>query len=222
MWAIYAARAIQIRSEVTMETQTAHEFPSPEDFPMFGVYRDELLENEEFISYEIDQLWQRHQSCNNEIKSEQFRQRAVGNSLGQLLHAMKRILVSPGRNGKWSGWLKERKISRATADRLVIRYAQAFNLLDKPLSESIKPEPTEIEIGRLFAALWPRMETLLTTDSSRYEFLRCYLYRSGLNHQWQDDGILVYEPGHEPAPASRDHDGEATLPTLAGDYGGVL
>jgi hypothetical protein len=135
---------------------------------------------------------------------------------------MKRLLVTPGRNGKWSAWLKERKISRATADRLVIRYAQAFGLINESTHEAIQPEPSEAEIGRLFAALWLRCEKTLTTDSSRYEFLRCYLYRSGLAHEWQNNGILVYEPGHEPVQASAENDGDIPLQVIVGDDGDVL
>jgi len=204
-----------------MESENSTEVPGAETYQMYGVYRDDLLANETYLSGEIIQLWEMHRCYSGDIKAEQFRQRCVGNTLGQLLLSMKRILVAIGRNGKWSGWLKERGISRATADRLVIRYAQAHNLLDESAHEQIQ-EPTEVEIGRLFAALWPRMEKVLTTERSRYEFLRCFLYRSGLAYDWQDNGIMTFEPGHEPAPVATEHDGGTTRHGLGDRYEDVL
>jgi hypothetical protein len=204
-----------------MESENIAAVPGAETYPMYGVYRDELLANETYLSGEIIQLWEMHRCYSGDIKAEQFRQRCVGNTLGQLLLSMKRILVTPGRNGKWSGWLKEHGISRATADRLVIRYAEAHNMLTESAHEQLH-EPSESEIGKLFAALWGRMEKTLTTSRSRYEFLRCFLYRSGLTYRWDDDGIMTFEPGHEPAPAPTDHDADSAIHCLTGDDGDVL
>ena len=204
-----------------MESENIAEAPSVEAYPMCGVYRDELLKNEAYLSGEIIQLWEVHRCYSTDIKAEQFRQRALGNTLGQLLHAVKRILVSPGRMGRWSGWLKERKISRATADRMVNRYSEAFNLLGESAHESTPPEPTEIQINKLLADVWPRLEKALTTERSRYEFMRCYLYRSGLNYDWRDDGIMIFEPGHRP----QEPEVIASEPQTAtgdGEYGDVL
>jgi hypothetical protein len=104
---------------------------------------------------------------------------------------------------------------------LVIRYAQAHNLLDESAHEQIQ-EPTEVEIGRLFAALWPRMEKVLTTERSRYEFVRCFLFRSGLTYDFTENGIITYQPGLEPAPASSENDGGTTRHGLGDEYEDVL
>jgi hypothetical protein len=203
-----------------MESENIADVPGAESCPMYGVYRDELLTNESYLSVEIIQLWEMHRCYSTDIQAEQFHQRCVGNTLGQLLHHMKALLVTPGRNGKWSGWLKERGISRATADRLVIRYAQAHNLLNEFARESIQ-EPSEIEIGRLFADIWGRCEKTLTTPRSRFDFLRCYLFRSGLKYDFSELGILLYEPGSEPVPAAAAHD-DTTHHGLGDNYEDVL
>jgi hypothetical protein len=173
--------------------------PPVDDFPMYSDYRPESLDNEVFVETEIAQLWGMHQCCASDIKSEQYRQRSVANSLGQLLHRMKAILATPGRCGKWSKWLKERQIPRASADRYVNRYAEAFHLSSELPHESIQHEPTEVEISKLFALIWPRCEKVLTTRRSRFEFLQCFLYRSGLTYDFTENGITVYEPDFEPA-----------------------
>jgi hypothetical protein len=187
---------------------------------MYATYREEQLQNEGFVDVEIAQLWLIHNCCSSDIKSEQYRQRSVANSLGQLLHKMKSLLAMPGRMGRWSGWLKEHKIPRASADRWVNRYIEAFHLSSESPHEQIQ-EPTEFDICKLFAAVWPRCEKTLTTPRSHYDFLRCYLFRSGLKYDFSERGILLYEPGLEPAPASTEHD-DTTRHGLGDDYEDVL
>lgn len=180
-----------------MEDIPIAQAPAPEEFPMFAIYCDDQLQDEEFVESEVNQLWSIQQCFATDIQSGQFRQRSVTNTLGQLLFTMKRNLSICGRAGKWSKWLRERRIPRASADRMVARYAEAFHLMTEIDSEAI-PEPTEAQINALFASVWPRLNKTLTTPRSRYEFLRCFLYRSGLCYDWRDDGIMIFEPGHQP------------------------
>jgi hypothetical protein len=180
-----------------MESENIAEVPGIETYPTYGIYRDDQLENEGFVQVEIEQLWLIHTCCSSDIKSEQYRQRSVANSLGQLLHKMKALLATPGRMGKWASWLRTRGIPRASADRWVQRYVEAFHLSSESPRESIQ-EPTEIQINRLFASIWERCEKVLTTERSRYDFLRCYLFRSGLKYDFSERGILLYEPGFGP------------------------
>ena len=85
------------------------------------------MEDETFLSFEISQLWDIHTSYQNSIKQENEKFRAIRGDLGKLLFHMKQVLAKPGRNGGWPAFLKERRIPRATADRLVIRYQQSLN-----------------------------------------------------------------------------------------------
>jgi hypothetical protein len=44
--------------------------------------------------------------------------------------------VIPGRGGQWSGFLRDRGIPRATADRLAIRYQESLNPDANRISEA--------------------------------------------------------------------------------------
>ena len=169
--------------------------PSPEEFPMYGCYPDNVLSNEEYLTVEIAQLWGFHRGYEGSIEADRFRQRAVGNSLGKLLHSMKAVLATPGRNGKWTAWLKEQKIPRATADRMVARYAEAFHLnSENRITEAIPAEPTERDICKLFATLWPRIQKTLTTPRSRFDFLKLLAGNCELQREWHEDGFVVFDP----------------------------
>jgi hypothetical protein len=89
---------------------------------------------------------------------------------------------------------------------MVNRYIEAFHLSPESPREALQ-EPTEFDICKLFAAVWQRCEKTLTTPRSRYDFLRCYLFRSGLQYDFSERGILLYEPGLEPMPAATENDG---------------
>ena len=156
------------------------------------------LQDEKFLTETITELWTTRQHYSTDIKGERQCIRGLDKKLGQLFFQMKMHLAKPGRGGGWSSWLAERKISRATADRLVNRFAKSRGLYDQLAHEAVSEEPTEIQINTLFAAVWPRLERKLCTPRSRFDFLRCIIFRSGLAYEWQDNGILTYEPGFEP------------------------
>jgi hypothetical protein len=226
MWAIYT-RAFQ-----TGEASDMKEIKF-EDTLFFGVpgyspavispdYSIDELQDEKFLTETITELWTTRQLYSTEIKGERQCIRGIDSKLGQMMFQMKLILAKPGRGGGWSSWLVERGISRATADRLVNRFAKSRGLYDQLSHEAVSAEPTEIQINTLFASVWPRIERRLPTPRARYDFLRCYLYRSGLAHEWQNNGILVYEPGHEAAPAPSVQDGDIPFQGLAGDDRDVL
>src|SRR5664279_3408750 len=82
------------------------------------------LVNEAYLTEEIDNLWQCRESYKRAINSERDEMRAKDATLAEMLYTMKAVLSKPGRNGGWSGWLKQRSIPRATADRLVTRFAK--------------------------------------------------------------------------------------------------
>ena len=52
-------------------------------------------------------------------------------TLAELLFRRKQMLSRLGRNGQWSLWLRQQKISRSTADRLVAQYAASHGLADE-------------------------------------------------------------------------------------------
>jgi len=182
------------------------------------------LQDPGFLSEHIETLWRIRECHANAIKTDQKGMRSVDASLGQMLYSMKSLLARPGRGGNWSPWLKERGIARATADRLVLRFAKSRNLIEKPAHEQLS-EPTEAEIGKLFAAIWSRCEAKLPTAHSRYEFIRCWIVRSGLACEYQPGGILITNPANIASPKESEPAASPQEPPRGAEgleYGDVL
>jgi|SRR5579884_2201473 len=128
------------------------------------------VQDETALTEQIAQLWRLHSDYKGSIKSQTENLRSLRSELGKLLHQMKALLARPGRNGQWSAWLKERQISRATADRLVTKHERSLNPDGNRLNEQIT-EPTEEEIQRLFDKLAPKLRKVLRTPASVCRFI---------------------------------------------------
>jgi hypothetical protein len=150
--------------------------------------------DEGILTNEIVELWQVHESHQTSIKHETEQFRALRNKLGKLLHQMKELLARPGRNGQWSAWLKERAIPRATADRLALKYEQSLHPHANCLSESIS-EPTEDEIEKLCAKVFPKLRRVLRTPQSQFRFVELLTsVFDGIDRRLTDEGILIVKP----------------------------
>ena len=104
------------------------------------------------------------------------------------------MLAKPGRSGQWSGWLKERKIPRATADRLVSKHERSLNPDGNRLTESIS-EPSEEEIQTLLDKVAPKLRRVLRTPASVYRFIDLLtLSFEGIERRVTDEGILIGKP----------------------------
>ena len=114
---------------------------------------------------EIADLWAAHTEAKKAARATKAELHEIRVKLGEQLHEMKKLLVSPGRDGQWSGFLREHEIPKATADRLVRRHQRSIdpdaNLLTEPI-----PEPTEKEVGTLFRSLLPRLRRTLRSRQS--------------------------------------------------------
>jgi hypothetical protein len=162
--------------------------PAPEVSQPDGASQDEAN-----LSAETVQLWQVHQDCQTAIKHETQQFRSLRGELGRLLHQMKALLSTPGRNGKWSSWLKERRIPRATADRLVLKFERSLHPDSNCLSESIT-EPTEAEIQTLLDRLLPKLRKALPTPASSYKFIELLVSSLTLVHQASEEGLTIVKP----------------------------
>src|SRR5271167_628129 len=110
---------------------------------------------------------------------------------------MKGLLAKPGRNGQWSSWLKERKIPRATADRLVAKHERSLNPDDNCLSEAIS-EPNEEEIRSLFDKVTPKLRRVLRTPRCVYRFLDLLASSfEGVDRQDVEEGFIVLRPSQQ-------------------------
>jgi hypothetical protein len=114
-----------------------------------------------------------------------------------MLYTVKAVLSRPGRSGGWSEFLRERRIPRASADRLVARYQRKLGE-ENCLTEAIA-EPTEEDVQRFFSVVWPRLHKKLTTCESVYWFIANLVAASGAGHEFRDGGILVLNSSQETA-----------------------
>lgn len=150
------------------------------------------------LTAEISELWRLHGDYTASMRSQSQNLRSLRSELGKRLSEMKQLLARPGRNGQWSAWLKERKISRATADRLVLRHERSQQPDSNRLTEAIS-EPTEEEIKSLFDKIAPKLRKALPTPKSIYHFVEILSASfDGVERRITEEGILILSPA---APA---------------------
>jgi hypothetical protein len=158
---------------------------------------------EEAIAYRISRMWETHRSMEGSVKDSKRELRALGKTLGEALFYMymKVLLDKPGRNGKWSEFLREMKIPRTSGDRLVAAYERSLNRAVNCTEGAIQ-SPTQDEVRKLCSAVWSRASRRLTTPDSVFWFIRDFALVSGVRHEVCEDGILVFrsprEAGEEP------------------------
>lgn len=144
---------------------------------------------DEYLAGEIVQQWSVRQSFRRQmsgIHAEIMKREAV---LGDLLFRKKQELCRAGRNGRWCAWLRERKIPRSTADRLVLQHAEFFEVTDE-LNHRESAEPLDGNISQAAYRTSDRLENMLRSPKSRMKFVRCLGDLMGLNVQY-DDGESV-------------------------------
>jgi hypothetical protein len=161
-------------------------------------------QTEAALTTEIVQLWQVHQDCQSAIKQETQQFRSLRSELGRLLHQMKALLAKPGRGGEWSGWLRERRIPRATADRLASKYERFLNPDGNCLTAQFT-EPTEAEIQSLFDKIAPKLRRALRSPQSAYRFAELLVSSLALEREDTEEGFTVLKPsaqmtGQQPVP----------------------
>jgi hypothetical protein len=97
---------------------------------------------------------------------------------------MKELLAKPGRDGQWSGFLRERNIPRATGDRLVARHQRSLNPDANRLSEPVsEPTEEEVQIG-WDAVAQPRSSIAVSADGAVFERKTCKV--RVLSSSWHD------------------------------------
>ena len=154
-----------------------------------GSYRPLCPVEDEFVAGEIVNRWvhreqSRHLKDLHESEMLQF-----DAPLGELLFRRKQMLSRLGRNGQWSLWLRQQKISRSTADRLVAQYAASHGLADELRHREIT-EPLEGNVCIAASRTCERLKNMLSTPRSRMVFLRCLADRLGLAVDLELDGSV--------------------------------
>jgi hypothetical protein len=137
---------------------------------MAGDFTPETVEAHKELGEAITNLWVAHANAKIAAKATSEELRTLRAKLGEQLSEMKQILAKPGRDGQWSGFLREHNIPRVTADRLVARHQQALNR-DANCVTGAESEPSEEEVQRLFAAVWPKLRRTLRSRQSLQLFV---------------------------------------------------
>ena len=122
-------------------------------------------QTERQLEEEIGSLWTAHVDAEHTARATNAELRTIRAKLAEHLHAMKELLAKPGRDGQWSGFLREHEIPRATADRLVARHQAALNPNINCVSGA-DLEPTDEEVQKLFNSVWPKLRRVLRTRKS--------------------------------------------------------
>jgi hypothetical protein len=142
------------------------------------VFEDNLLHlcsktvDDAYLAGETVQAWanRRHLARTmNYYKSEVEKADAV---LAPLLYRMKCRLSRPGRSGRWHAWLKQNKIERSCADRLVLSCAESLGRRYELPSRYIS-EPLEGNICLAAHRACKSVEKKLTSPQSRIQYVMC-------------------------------------------------
>jgi hypothetical protein len=131
----------------------------------------EGAEAEASLYEEIEGLWSIHKEKDGALRGGRRELKELGAKLGPYLSEYKKILVGSGRGGKWSEFLRELKIPKATADRYVNKWElaqapKAGNVLNEEITE-----PSTETIAALVKKLKPQIVRALTTHHSISLFL---------------------------------------------------
>lgn len=179
-------------------------------------FTPEAMDSQNELGEAISNLWVAHANAKIAARTTNEELHAIRAKLGEQLCEMKQILAKPGRDGQWSGFLREHNIPRATADRLVIRYLRSVNPDANRLSEPVS-EPTEEEVQRLFSSILPRLRRLLRTPNSVYSFVSMLTSSYGTCRRVTDEGILVLKVAQqEPSAGQPGVEAHALLTPIVG------
>jgi hypothetical protein len=127
---------------------------------------------------DVSEAWGTHVSVQKSLHRTEDELRKIRVKLSANLHSLKSVLSRPGRGGEWSSFLQTVKIPRSTADRLV--RAHKGTLAPKGLNCTTEQtqEPTEVVVGRLLNALWPKLSRVLTTHEAIEMFISELMQRA--------------------------------------------
>jgi hypothetical protein len=154
-----------------------------------GYYRPLCPVEDEFVAGEIVNRWF-HREQSRRLKDLHEREMLEFDAtLAELLFRRKQMLCRLGRNGQWSLWLRQQKISRSTADRLISQYAATHGLTDELLHRDIA-EPLGGNVCLAASRVFKRLKNMLCTPHSRMTFIRCLAYKFQLEADMGADGSV--------------------------------
>jgi len=166
--------------------------------------------NDCYLSGEILSHWHNRKSFQREMNGLQAEVSRIDGVLSGLLYEQKKRLCRLGKNGGWSRWLKQHKIPRATADRLVLEHIEFFGLRDE-LPKRERFELPSWKISRAAQEVGERHENMLKAPDSKIKFLWCLADRLGVAVDYGVDGsIRLSTP-----PPDKPEDIDCRVPNVA-------
>lgn len=155
-----------------------------------GCYQPLCPVDDEWVPGEIVNRWH-HREQSRHLRDTYEREMLEFDAvLAELLFRRKQTLCQYGRGGKWSDWLRQQRISRSTADRLVAQYAETHGLGDELRHREIV-EPLRPTIGVAALRAFRRVKKMLITPRSRMTFLSCLADQFGLGIEVKEDGSML-------------------------------
>lgn len=150
--------------------------------------------NDQFLAGEVVFQWANRESIRSTLCHQQAEMAKIDGVLSGLLYEMKKKLSHLGRNGRWSLWLRQQDIPRATADRLVLDHAEYFDLKDE-LPHRAEGEPLEGRVCQAAHRTSDRLENMLSTARSRMSFVKVLANLFGLGVEYGEaDSVRVTMP----------------------------
>ncbi len=154
-----------------------------------GCYRPLCPVDDDFVAGEIVNRWFHREQARHLKDLHESEMLEFDAPLAELLYRRKQMLCRLGRNGQWSLWLRQQRIARSTADRLVAQYAESHGQTDELRHREIA-EPLESNVCVAASRTCKRLKNMLSTPRSRMAFVRCLADRLGLGVDLELDGSV--------------------------------
>jgi hypothetical protein len=118
------------------------------------------------LADEIKELWSSQKGKMSSIRRSRVELEKLRNKLAERLYEYKHLLARTGRGGKWTEFLRQEGIPRASADRHVEKWKLSkFPEPEKRLTEASNG-PSKEEIAQMVKKLTPKLARVLTTPDS--------------------------------------------------------
>src|ERR1017187_9321044 len=154
-----------------------------------GYYRPLCPVDDKFVAGEIVNRWHHREQARHLKNLHETEMLEFDAVLAELLFRKKQMLCRLGRNGQCSLWLRQQRISRSTADRLVAQYAASYGLTDELHQRNIA-EPLEGNVCLAASRVCKRLKNMLSTPRSRLMFLSSLADSFGLAVDFNEDGSV--------------------------------
>jgi hypothetical protein len=158
-------------------------------------------ESEEYLAGEAVFQWACREHIRRAIVEQQKDLDKIDSVVAGLLYDMKQKLSKLGRSGGWSAWLKQNKISRSTADRLVLEHAEYFNISDE-LPRRQPAEPLEGNVCQAAFRTKKQLANTLRSPKSRMTFIKVLadIFGFDVEHGNSNAVRLTAPPTADPLP----------------------